>query len=100
MRARGPRVLSREDLFEVLEENGWGELARTDEDIAEAIAIDRLSKVLNARRIVESPPEGWCYRCGREWRTRAKRRPRCSRCKTDRNCLLIRGARFIAPGQT
>lgn len=60
---QGPPVLSREALGEVLEAAGWGELTPSDEDIALAIAIDRMSKVVNARKIIHSNPQAWCWSC-------------------------------------
>lgn len=77
IRDRKPRLLSREDLGELLEAGGWGELPRTDEDLAEAIAIDRVSKIVRAGKIVLGAPTAWCMRCDVTWRSRARvhRRP-------------------------
>ena len=72
MQGRKPPVLSREDLGEVLETAGWGELARNDEDIALAIAIDRMSKIVNARKLVQSAPQAWCWHCDVTWPSRAR----------------------------
>jgi hypothetical protein len=94
MQERKPRLLSREDLGDVLEAAGWGELARTDEDLAEAIAIDRVSKIVHARKIVHSAPTAWCMRCDVTWRSRARvHRPYCRRCRSREMTLMYRSAR-------
>lgn len=96
MQGRKPPVLSREDLGEVLEAAGWGELARSDEDIALAIAIDRMSKIVNARKIVHSAPQAWCWHCDVTWRSRARaNRPYCRRCRSRENTLLFRTVRPV-----